>query len=247
MNPQHSPSKPRKPITISEDDSVVGPPMRRCISMPDGIWDIPSIMKFRTLDESLHSKFGSTTSDSMDKRTSFDSVVIREYGRTIGDNPACSSGPPLCISWDYNVLGKVKLNEFERNRPPRRTNFEMVIPRKEREEMLKSEWNMTQRQVADAVRKNVRCRMQRVATVNNLDKATRMEEIWESAGRKFMRIVRFQRPVSAQVRALEAKMNEAQRIRKQRKLQAVLAMESQREESARIPESVSTYPSSSHS
>ena len=95
------------PITISEDsddeilvdiknNGSVRP--RRCISLPMNIHK--SIMKRRTLDESLHSTYGSDDEmiSSRSKRShslQFDKISIREYSRTVGDNPSCSSGPPV--------------------------------------------------------------------------------------------------------------------------------------------------------
>ena len=71
---------------------------RRCASMP--ALHTVSIMKTRTLDESLHSTYGSSDGERGrrgSKRCSlqFDKVKIREYSRTVGDNPSCSSGPPI--------------------------------------------------------------------------------------------------------------------------------------------------------
>ena len=73
--------------------------MRRCLSMPETLFDVKSIMRFRTLDESLHSTYGSengSKNGSNDKNNiKMGNVIIREYGRTVGDNPSCSSGPPV--------------------------------------------------------------------------------------------------------------------------------------------------------
>lgn len=58
---------------------------------------IKGIMKFATLDESLHSRYGSESgSDDGTKkkkiRIQFENIEIREYDRTVGDNPSVSSG-----------------------------------------------------------------------------------------------------------------------------------------------------------
>ena len=111
------------------------------------------------------------------------------------------------------------MEDYENTRPRRRTHFEMVLPRKVRQDMLKREWDVTQREIAESVRRNVKAKNQRKATVNNLDKATKMEEMMESAGRKVKRILTFQKPISKQVKDLEAKANEANRIRQQRMLE----------------------------
>jgi hypothetical protein len=90
----------RKPITINEDDAEqklevknIRAKMRRSVSMPINWFNVTPIMKVRTLDESLHSTYGSESGG--DRAIQFDQVFIREYARTVGDNPSCSSGPPV--------------------------------------------------------------------------------------------------------------------------------------------------------
>ena len=88
------------PITISEDsdDDCIRPGKpRRCLSLPTYFSSTKSIMKRRTLDESLHSTYGSEDGLISRKHLSlqFDKINIREYSRTVGDNPSCSSGPPI--------------------------------------------------------------------------------------------------------------------------------------------------------
>lgn len=96
----HSIDLIRNVITINEDDydlvdqETAQPKYRRCISVPETLWDIRSVMKVRTLDESMHSTYGGSDSGTKGKIT-FKSVGIREYARTVGDNPSCSSGPPV--------------------------------------------------------------------------------------------------------------------------------------------------------
>jgi hypothetical protein len=75
---------------------------------------VKGIMKYVTDDDSMHAKYGKggastdeikeageatsdeTNSDSNDcRRVVLKDICIREYARTIGDNPSCSSGPPI--------------------------------------------------------------------------------------------------------------------------------------------------------
>lgn len=129
------------------------------------------------------------------------------------------------ISWEYVALEEVSVEEYEQTRPPRRSHFEMVLPRKIRHNMLRREWEVTQREIAESVRRNVKVKNQRKATVNNLGKATKVEEILESTGRKIKRIVTFQPPISVQVKKLEAQLNEAQRRRSQLALEKIMQSE----------------------
>jgi hypothetical protein len=84
-------------VTINEDDIGVSgnSRIRRCMSIPDGIEVAKSIMKWRTLDESIHSAYGSADNKGDRGGIQFDKVVLREYSRTLGDNPSCSAGPPV--------------------------------------------------------------------------------------------------------------------------------------------------------
>jgi hypothetical protein len=80
---------------------------QRCISLPANLHKMAtrtvSIMITRTLDESLHSTYGSDEEGPTGRRRSskdrhsiqFDKIKIREYSRTVGDHPSCSSGPPI--------------------------------------------------------------------------------------------------------------------------------------------------------
>ena len=129
------------------------------------------------------------------------------------------------ISWEYNNVGSISIDEYENSRPPRRTQLDMVLPRKVRQDMLRREWDVTQRQIAEAVRRNIKTKNLRKATVNNLGKASRMEEIMESAQRKIKRAIFFQKPTSQQVREMEAKLNEAERRRAQLRLEFQMAGE----------------------
>jgi hypothetical protein len=56
-------------------------------------------MKYVTEDESIHSKYGGETKEGTEtvdtKQVVLKDIQIREYARTIGDNPSCSSGPPI--------------------------------------------------------------------------------------------------------------------------------------------------------
>lgn len=218
--PQYSRSMP---ITISEDSddeellarSIASNrnKLRRCVSLPTSLYQ-RSIMKRRTLDESLHSTYGSE--DGSSKRhlsLQFDKINIREYSRTVGDNPSCSSGPPVSISWEYNILGEIGLDEYESTRPPRRVQNQMILPRGMREDMLRFEWNASRKEITESVRRNVRVKNQRRTTVNNLGKAMKFEEAMESASRKLKRFVKRQKKVSRQVQDLEDQLEVTNRRR----------------------------------
>lgn len=112
----------------------------------------------------------------------------------------------------------MSIDEYENQRPTRRSHIEMVVPRTVREHMLRREWDIPQRLIADAVRQNIKVKNQRRATVNNLDKADKVEEVMEAAGRKLMRGLLLKKSTAQQVAELERQWEQAEKARKQKEL-----------------------------
>ena len=123
-------------------------------------------------------------------KTSFSTIEIRFYERILGDNPSCSTGPSLSIGWNYDVDNVIRLplDKFEYMRSDRLDGPELVISREEREEMLE-ELGYKERDIADAVRSNIRVKNQRRQTINNLS-VMPVEEIIEKASRKMKKVFR---------------------------------------------------------
>jgi hypothetical protein len=218
-------SAPAMPITITEDSDDdysgrsgsgrirlrrrVAP--RRCVSLP---CFQKSIMKYRTLDESLHSAYGSEDGErNKYLPLQFDKVQIREYSRTVGDNPSCSSGPPVSISWEYNIIGDFDVDGYERSRPMRRIQQEMVLPRYLREDLLRHEWDVSRKEIAESVRTVLKVKNQRKTTINNQGKAEILEEALESACRKLKRLLTGKKSIHKQVIDLEKEIDLANRRR----------------------------------
>ena len=95
----------------------------------------------------------------------------------------------------------------------------MVLPRTVRFKMLRQEWGISQSQIAAAVRANVKIKNQRRATFNNLDKATKMEEMMENAGKKVLRGLGLKKSTSQQVQELQEQMEAVQRARKNHQME----------------------------
>lgn len=144
----------------------------------------------RTLDESLHgsrhSRFSTSSRKSVLSNVSFNNVQIREYPVTIGDNPSVSAGPPLSIGWEAQDEYHHDLEEYEEGRGPRRETFQMIVPRKTREDMLKQAGH-SRREFASAIRVTIKAKNQRKSTVRNLQFAKADENI-EKVSRKLKRL-----------------------------------------------------------
>lgn len=89
----------------------------------------------------------------------------------------------------------------------------MAMPRRMREEMLRTEWNASRKEITEAIRQNVKIKNQRRTTINNLGKAEKYEEMMESASRKLNRFVRFQKSVKKQVKEMQDEIEATERRR----------------------------------
>uniref|UniRef100_A0A7S1URQ9 Uncharacterized protein n=1 Tax=Grammatophora oceanica TaxID=210454 RepID=A0A7S1URQ9_9STRA len=67
---------------------------------------------------------------------SFGHVEIREHPIVPGDNPGGFHGPPLSIDWVHQTSEVMKIDDYEKERPPRRMGSQMNIPSTVRHEML---------------------------------------------------------------------------------------------------------------
>lgn len=81
----------------------------------------------------------------------FDRIKIREYERTLGDNPSCSSGPPLSIGWTCLYSYDYPIDEYERSKP-RRTKREFHLPAVRRNDLLVREWGCSEEDIRRARR-----------------------------------------------------------------------------------------------
>ena len=143
------------------------------------------VMRVRTLDESLNGSQSTTLSAS--KRStksniSFDKVFFREFPMVLGDNPSVSEGPPVSIGWDIQAEYDYDFHEYEEQRGERRQTFQMVIPRKGREVLLKAAGHSKQ-EFASSIRQNIRIKNQRKATVKGLT-SSKTDEKMEEVTRK---------------------------------------------------------------
>lgn len=119
-------------------------------------------MRVRTLEESLAtsliikrqnsaeqgSSLGKTESTcSSSSSVHFGTVEIRKYVRCLGDNPACSNGPPITIDWKYQEAGAIPVDDYDDDRerePPIQVSYydRVEILRRlgySRQEMLEAE------------------------------------------------------------------------------------------------------------
>lgn len=122
------------------------------------------------ISESLSSCESSSSCSSSEstKSVQFHTIEIREYNVIVGDNPCCSSGPPISLGWHYNqeVQNGMPLDQYEKYREGhRRTTHQMRIPASIRHQTLR-EWDIPTREILSAQEtcetiKKQRCRTMR--------------------------------------------------------------------------------------
>jgi hypothetical protein len=126
---------------------------------------------------------------STKSEVSFDSVGIREFPVTLGDNPT-AVGPPVQL--DYSTTKHTKtINldhyERERKRKPRRNMRELRMTTRQRHVILREERNLPQEEINKAVWHAKVVRLQRLQTKSQSWFEQQWDEATESAHRKFSR------------------------------------------------------------
>lgn len=129
-----------------------------------------SSMSSRTLHESLHRGKRALKKTRSASVVSFDQVNIREYERVLGDNPSCSSGPPLSIGWRFSPSPmQISVDDYENGRGDvPRYKSEFLVPKDIREKMLREHAGVSRREIVTTVRGIQKQKSQRRKTAANL-------------------------------------------------------------------------------
>ena len=160
-----------------------------------------NIRQQRRLSNEQSSEATKCTPSVLGRSVKFGNVCLREYERTMGDSP-CSSGPPIGIGWKYRApslastsashLGTdrkeavIPLDEYERMSCPR-LKKELLLSRFAREDIL-IDSGFARKDIAEAVRDNIKLKNQRRQTITNLNMAP-YEEILERCGRSVRKLL----------------------------------------------------------
>eukprot|EP00568_Trieres_chinensis_P003878 CAMPEP_0183314678 /NCGR_PEP_ID=MMETSP0160_2-20130417/49245_1 /TAXON_ID=2839 ORGANISM="Odontella Sinensis, Strain Grunow 1884" /NCGR_SAMPLE_ID=MMETSP0160_2 /ASSEMBLY_ACC=CAM_ASM_000250 /LENGTH=341 /DNA_ID=CAMNT_0025480069 /DNA_START=261 /DNA_END=1283 /DNA_ORIENTATION=+ len=150
-----------------------------------------SCMRVRTLEESLECR---DTSDSKSafrdnfsgKSVQFDQIEIREYAQCVGDNPCCSSGPPISLDWmPESCNGPFQVDYYENHRYPRRILEDMRISEQSRVENL-LDLGYSCEDLMQAEVKLLKDQLLRERTLGM--KHSHIEEAFENVRRKYIRL-----------------------------------------------------------
>ncbi|KAL7468726.1 hypothetical protein ACHAXS_008947 [Conticribra weissflogii] len=110
--------------------------------------------------------YSTGSAGSLRRNVSFNSVAVREYDRTIGDNPSCKSGPPLSLDWSYSKKYEKSVDEFEGQRANERVDHlrKLHMNKYKRRNMLSFHWGHTEEEMKEARQQTKRVQMQRSVT-----------------------------------------------------------------------------------
>jgi len=79
----------------------------------------------------------STSTSSYKHSVSFHEVQVHEFAQWLGDNPSCSEGPPIALSWDCVHSKVLKVDEYETMRGRRRREQELITCVHQRTNVIK--------------------------------------------------------------------------------------------------------------
>lgn len=128
----------------------------------------------------------STGMKRVSSNVSFQTVNVREYDRTLGDNPSCMSGPPISLDWSYSKTTALPIDEYETNRTPRRNSQPLRMNKFKREKMLKSKLGYSEEEIENA--KKEKKKVQRSRSVTQfVSPFWRIEHACQSVKRKLGR------------------------------------------------------------
>ena len=142
----------------------VGLSERRASCPIDNTFRGCSCMRVRTLEDSLKNK---RSNEAPTKRhtVGFNGVEIREYSQCLGDNPSCSSGPPISLDWKYDPRPRrLSLDNYE---ICRKRLHEIEIPQEKRIERL-LELGHSLQELFEADVKKVKDQFLRENTIGNM-------------------------------------------------------------------------------
>ena len=159
------------------------------VSQKRGSWlQLPKCPLSRALSaQCTKSKSTAAATKQSNTRVSFCQVHVRRYSQTLGDNPSVSYGPPISLDWDYEVQEAVDMDVYEATRGRRRNLRQMMLNYYHRKNLLTWGCGATEADM-EAAQKAVNKIKRERALTRALLPASKLQEVWQSAGRKAKRM-----------------------------------------------------------
>ena len=134
-----------KETEVDDEDSTI-------VSNHDDEMEVPSRRMGRGnsgTETSIHAWKMRSKSASKVKKTEFGHVMVREYERCVGDNPAVSSGVPISLGWGYLKTRVIEIDIFETKvrKPGPRTSKDFFLTPQQRFHVLLDDWGFSTREI----------------------------------------------------------------------------------------------------
>lgn len=94
----------------------------------------------------------------------FSDIYIREYAITLGDNPSCTSGPPVSLDWQFSEFNPIELDQYEEHRGKRRTRCQLMMNYYHRKSLLMHVGGISEGAIKQAEKQVHRTKMKRNVT-----------------------------------------------------------------------------------
>ncbi|KAG7355685.1 hypothetical protein IV203_000371 [Nitzschia inconspicua] len=142
----------------------------------------------------------SSSNISLKRNVSFGSAKIREFNVAISDNPCCSYGPPIGLSWEYQEREEVPLETYEASREGnRRQGHSLLLSFYERHFMLIKQGGYSKTEIKETMKEVERVKRERMVTdlflpASPLDET--MEHVMDTVKKYFIRPQRKDLPMT---------------------------------------------------
>jgi hypothetical protein len=107
----------------------------------------------------------SSSSNTLKRNVSFGSMKIREFSVALSDNPCCSYGPPIGLSWDFHEKEEVPLDTYEASRQGnRRQGHSLLLSFYERHFLLIKQGGYSKKEIKETMWEVERVKRERMVT-----------------------------------------------------------------------------------
>lgn len=133
--------------------------------------DMEQILSYRQASMGTTTRSGNTATTTTrrvksegyrdNKGVVFQSVIIREYQQTIGDNPSVSYGTPISLDWGYEQNAPLPLDLYEASKAGKRNLRQLFLNHYQRKNLLIHKYGHSEEEVKAAKHETNKIRSQR--------------------------------------------------------------------------------------
>lgn len=121
----------------------------------------------------------------------FSTLMEKCLHRTLGDNPACMSGPPISLDWSYSKESEIGMEEYEKIKTMKRRKRKKLLRlgKDSRVDLLQNHLGYSEDEIQAAMKEKNAVQRGRAIT-NIISPLWRLEDAAQSAGRKIKKSIK---------------------------------------------------------